>query len=136
MGGGGPVNLRNKLQKEENLAGTRIASFKVLTLLPMNVLIIRLLSFKTICLLYIQIQTLPICISDDIWWCIMYTRGVQKRWKFLLTCFSSSNISKQFVSQHWMNGCDCCGPDGRLDTKMAKKLFKNKRKLKTCLNFF
>jgi hypothetical protein len=25
-----------------------------------------------------------------------------------------------FYSQNWMNGCDCWGPDGRLDTKIGK----------------
>jgi hypothetical protein len=27
-------------------------------------------------------------------------------------------VFKQFVSQHRIDGCDCWGPDGRLDTKI------------------
>ena len=29
-------------------------------------------------------------------------------------------IFKQFLSQNPMNGCDCWGPDGRLDTKISE----------------
>ena len=29
-------------------------------------------------------------------------------------------IVKEFVSKNLMNGCDCCGPDGRLDTKISQ----------------
>ena len=29
-------------------------------------------------------------------------------------------VFKQFFSQHWMSGCDCWGPDGRLDTKIGQ----------------
>ena len=27
-------------------------------------------------------------------------------------------ILKQFVSQNWINRCDCCGPDASLDSKI------------------
>ena len=38
--------------------------------------------------------------------------------KKIPTCFLFFFISKQFFSQNWMNGCDCIGPDGHLDTKI------------------
>ena len=34
------------------------------------------------------------------------------------TFFSFFYICKEFISQNRMNRCNCCGPDGRLDTKI------------------